>query len=84
MENYGRMSLFVGPWLGMMQGLGILGALFTLLGAMPAANRLTRLEPTGASAAAFDAARRKLVLHGTIGGILSFLALLAGALYTAA
>ena len=78
---YGAMSGQVGTWLGAMQGLGLLAALVTLLGAMPAASRLTRLEPVGETAAAFDATRRRLALTGSIGGTLALLALLAGALY---
>ncbi|MGD9524646.1 MAG: hypothetical protein AB7V35_12325, partial [Gemmatimonadales bacterium] len=78
---YGAMSGQVGTWLGSMQGLGLLAALVTLLGAMPAASRLTRLEPVGETAAAFDATRRRLAITGSIGGTLALLALLAGALY---
>lgn len=78
---YGAMSVNVGPWLGTMQGLGLLGALVTLLGAMPAATRMARLEPTGATAGAFDHARKRLAIAGSIGGTLALLALLAGALY---
>jgi hypothetical protein len=78
---YGALSVQVGPWLGTMQGLGLVAALVTLLGAMPAASRLARLEPTGETAAAFDRARRRLAISGSIGGTLALLALLAGALY---
>jgi hypothetical protein len=78
---YGSMSVQVGPWLGSMQGLGLIAALVTLLGAMPAATRMARLEPTGATAAAFDQARRRLAITGSVGGALALLALLAGALY---
>jgi hypothetical protein len=69
------------PWLGTMQGAGILGALVTLLGAMPAALRLSRLEPLGPQAAAFDAMRKRLAITGSIGGTLGLIALLAGAFY---
>jgi hypothetical protein len=48
---------------------------------MPAAGRVSRLEPTGATAAAFDAARRRLAITGSVGGALALVALLAGALY---
>ena len=48
---------------------------------MPAAGKLSRLEPLGETAAAFDAARRRMVINGMIGGTLSFLALVAGAMY---
>lgn len=78
---YGAMSGQVGAWMGTMQAAGLAGALVTLLGAMPAAGRLARLEPLGESAAAFDAARRRLALTGSIGGGLALLALVAGALY---
>jgi hypothetical protein len=64
-----------------MQGLGLIAALVTLLGAMPAATRMARLEPTGPTAAAFDQARRRLAITGSVGGALALLALLAGALY---
>lgn len=78
---YGDLSVRVGPWLGTMQGVGLIAALVTLLGAMPAATRMARLEPTGNTAAAFDQARKRLAVAGSIGGTLALLALLAGALY---
>lgn len=69
------------PWLGTMQGAGMVGALVTLLGAMPAALKLSRLEPLGQQAAAFDALRKRLAVTGSIGGTLGLIALLAGAFY---
>lgn len=81
LRMYGALSGQSRPWLGMMQGMGLLGALITLLGAMPAAAKLARLEPLGESAGAFDAARTRLRVAGMIGGLCSFLALIAGALY---
>lgn len=81
LRMYGALSGQTPQWLGMMQGMGVLGALVTLLGAMPAAAKLARLEPLGESARAFDAARSRLRVTGMIGGICSFLALVAGALY---
>ena len=45
------------------------------------ATRMARLEPTGNTAGAFDQARRRLAIAGSIGGTLALLALLAGALY---
>ena len=78
---YNAMSLAVGAWLGLMQGAGVIGALVTLLGSLPASARLSRLEPLGESAATFDALRRRLAITSTIGGTLALLALLAGALY---
>lgn len=80
-KMYGAMSVQVGPWLGTMQGLGLIAAMVTLLGAMPAANRMARLEPTGETAGAFDQARSRLAIAGSIGGTLALLALLAGVLY---
>lgn len=80
-KMYGSMSVRVGPWLGTMQGVGLIAALVTLLGAMPAATRMARLEPTGNTADAFDQARQRLAIAGSIGGTLALLALLAGALY---
>lgn len=70
-----------GSWLGTMQGAGLIGALVTLLGAMPAATRLSRLEPLGEQAHAFDAMRKRLAITGSIGGMLGLIALLAGSLY---
>lgn len=81
MQMYGALSGQSRPWMGMMQGMGLLGTLITLLGAMPAAAKLARLEPLGETAAAFDAARARLWITGMIGGFFSFLALVAGALY---
>ena len=81
LRMYGALSGQTPPWLGMMQGMGLLGALVTLLGAMPAASKLARLEPLGGTAAAFDAARTRLRITGMIGGLFSCLALVAGALY---
>lgn len=78
---YGQMSGQVGSWMGTMQATGMLAALVTLLGSMPAAGRLSRLEPLGETAAAFDAARQRLAVTGSIAGTLALLALLAGALY---
>ena len=78
---YGAMSGQAPAWMGTMQGAGIAGAMVTLLGAMPAATRLARLEPTGETAPAFDRLRRRLAVTGSIGGTLALIALLAGALY---
>lgn len=68
-------------WLGVMQGAGIIGALVTLLGAMPAALKLSRLEPLGPHAPAFDALRKRLAITASIGGTLGLIALFAGAFY---
>jgi len=68
-------------WMGTMQGAGVLGALITLLGAMPAAAKLSRLEPIGTQEAAFNAQRKRLAIAGSIGGTLGLIALLASAFY---
>ena len=78
---YGSLSKDVAAWLGVMQVTGVLAALVTLLGAMPAAQRLTRLEPIGDGAAAFDVARRRMALSGALAGALGAVAMVAGALY---
>ncbi len=78
---YGQLSTSVGAWLGTMQAAALAGAVVTLLGAMPAAARLSRMEPLGPTAAAFDALRKRLAITGSIGGTLALVALLAGALY---
>jgi hypothetical protein len=83
LRMYNGMAVQVGAWLGMMQLCGLIGGLVTLLGAMPAAGKIARLEPLGETAAAFDAARRRMVITGMIGGTFSFLALVAGVLYRA-
>ncbi|HEX3927403.1 MAG TPA: hypothetical protein VHW65_05355 [Gemmatimonadales bacterium] len=78
----GGMSGQVGPWLGTMQAAGAIGALVTLLGAMPTAFKLSRLDAVGADAPHFDALRKRLAITSSIGGTLALIALLAGALYT--
>ena len=79
---YGQMSGGqANSWLGTMQGAGVVGALVTLLGAMPAAAKLSRLEPIGTQQAAFDAQRKRLAMMGSIGGTLGIIALVAGAFY---
>ncbi|MGH7582454.1 MAG: hypothetical protein ACREL5_04420 [Gemmatimonadales bacterium] len=82
MEMYNGLSTGgATPWLATMQGAGILGALVMLLGAMPASLKLSRLEPLGRDAPAFDALRKRLAITASIGGTLALIALLAGALY---
>ena len=78
---YGKLSGQVAAWLGVMQATGMIAALITLLGAMPAAQRLTRIEPMGAGANAFDAARRRMAISGAIAGAFGAVAMIAGALY---
>ena len=78
---YGKLSGQVAASLGIMQAAGVIAALVTLLGAMPASQRLTRLEPVGPGALAFDAARRRMAISGAIAGIFGAIALVAGAVY---
>ena len=78
---YGQLSTSVGAWLGTMQAAALGGAVVTLLAAMPAASKLSRMEPLGPTATAFDAMRKRLAVTGFIGGILALIALVAGALY---
>ncbi len=78
---YGKLSGQVAAWLGVMQATGLVAALITLLGAMPAAQKLTRIEPLGPTAAAFDASRRRMAISGAIAGVFGTIAMLAGALY---
>jgi hypothetical protein len=63
-----------------MQGAGVLGALLTLLIALPTAAKLGRLDPSGPSAAYFDELRQRQKLVTSISGILALAALVAGAL----
>jgi hypothetical protein len=81
-QNYGRMAGGgAQSWLGTMQGAGVIGALVTLLGAMPAAAKLSRLEPIGEQEGAFTRQRKRLAITASIGGTLGLIALLAGAFY---
>ena len=63
-----------------MQGTGILGALLTLLIALPTAAKLGRLDPSGPGAAYFDELRQRQKLVTSISGTLALAALVAGAL----
>jgi hypothetical protein len=83
MEMYNSLSMKVGPWLGMMQGTGIIAALVILLGSIPAVGKLSRLDPVGPDAAHFDMLRKRLAVTSMLWGALSLIALLAGALYRA-
>ena len=79
----GRTGELVGfsVWLVVMQGAGILGALVTLLVALPTAARLARLDPAGPNAAYFDELRQRQKVVASIAGALALVALVAGALY---
>lgn len=65
-------------WLMLMQGAGLLGALIVLAGSLPAASRLTRLDPEGPHAAAFDDLRNRQRLMASVAGVLALLALVGG------
>lgn len=80
-EMYNRLAVKVTPWMGAMQGLGLLGALVILLGSVPLVGRLSRLEPLGPDAPQFDRLRVRLAIFGATSGTLGLLALLAGSYY---
>ena len=63
-----------------MQGAGILGALLTLLIALPTAAKLGRLDPSGPGAAHFDELHQRQKVVTSISGTLALAALVAGAL----
>jgi hypothetical protein len=67
-------------WLMVMQGAGVLAALLVLFVTVPTSFRLSRVNPVGEGAAAFDALRRRIATAGTIAGTLAVLALVAGVL----
>ncbi|HKT58711.1 MAG TPA: hypothetical protein VJQ46_01595 [Gemmatimonadales bacterium] len=77
-----RMGELVGfsPWLLIMQGAGVLGALIVLLIGLPTAAKLSRLDPVGAGAAYFDELRSRQRVVGSVSGTLALLALVAGAM----
>jgi hypothetical protein len=78
--NRGDIRVAMSPWLMVMQGAGVLGAALVLMVALPAVNRLTRLDPVG-QAEAFDAFRRRQRVAGMIATTFAFVGLLAAAMY---
>ncbi len=68
-------------WLMAMQGLGVLGALIVLVHTIPTSAKLVRLEPTGATAAAFHGLHRRLIGSAMASSTIGMLALLTSALY---
>lgn len=78
--NRGEAEMSISPWIMAMQGLGILGAAILFVMAVPAVNKLARLDPV-AQEAAFDHLRRRQRLAGMIATTCAFVSLLAGALY---
>jgi hypothetical protein len=74
------MTVALSSWLMVMQGAGILGALIVLLGGMPIASRLSRLDPEGPHAAQFDELRRRRKVVSSVAGLLGLVALVGGVL----
>lgn len=74
------MMTALSPWLMVMQGAGVLGALVTLLGGLPVASRLARLDPEGPHAAHFDELRARQKIVSSVAGTLALLALVAAAM----
>lgn len=68
------------PWLMVMQGAGLLGALVVLLGGLPVATRISRLDPEGPHAAMFDELRLRQRIVSSVAGTLALVALIAGAM----
>ncbi len=60
-----------------MQGLGIAGALITLVHTLPTSTRLARLEPAGPGGVLFEGLRRRVVISGMVASTLGMLALVA-------
>ncbi|HET7603441.1 MAG TPA: hypothetical protein VFK36_10530, partial [Gemmatimonadales bacterium] len=71
------MTTSLSSWLMVMQGAGILGALIILLGGLPIASRLSRLDPEGPHAAHFDELRRRQKVVASAAGVLAVVALVA-------
>jgi hypothetical protein len=74
------MTTSLSTWLMVMQGAGILGALVVLLGGLPIASRLARLDAEGPHAAHFDELRRRQKLVSSVAGVLGLVALVGGIL----
>lgn len=72
------MTTSLSSWLMVMQGAGILGALIILLGGLPIASRLSRLDPEGPHAAHFDELRRRQKVVSSVAGVLAVVALIGG------
>jgi hypothetical protein len=68
------------PWLMVMQGAGLLGALLNIAVMLPTASRAARIDPTGPDGAFFDELRNRMRVVGMISGTLGLIALVAGAL----
>ena len=77
----GRTGELIGfnPWLGVMQGAGLVGALMVLLIGLPTAAKLARLDPMGQGAAFFDELLQRQRIVASASGVLALVALVAGA-----
>ena len=81
MRFMGSMSTPMSPWLMAMQGVGLLGALVTLLVGLPTASRMARVDPEGPHAAYFDELRGRYRIAGSVGGVLALVALISAVIY---
>ena len=63
-----------------MQGAGLVGALLTLMVALPTGAKLGRLDPTGQGAEYFDELRQRQKVVTSVAGTLALAALVAGAM----
>lgn len=68
------------PWLMVMQGAGLSGALINLAVMLPTASRAARIDPMGPDAAYFDELRGRMRVVGMVAGTLGLIALVAGAM----
>jgi predicted integral membrane protein DUF2269 len=68
------------PWLMVMQGTGLVGALLNLGIMLPTASRAARIDPTGPDGGYFDELRKRMRVVGMIAGVLGLVALVAGAM----
>jgi hypothetical protein len=78
--NRGELEMTISPWVMVMQGLGLLGAALIFMVALPAVNKLTRIDPV-TQGEAFDMVRTRQRMAGMIGTTCAMISLLAGALY---
>lgn len=81
MRFMGAMTVAISPWLMVMQGAGVVGALISLMVALPTASRLARINPEGESGPYFDELRKRLRVAGSVAGLLAIVALLTGVIY---
>lgn len=68
------------PQLMVMQGAGLVGAAIVLVVSFPTMGRISRLDPLGEHAPLFKALSRRMVIAGSIAGVLGMAALVSGVL----